>query len=186
MDNTKSPTGDFLPQVSEFTKTAHRGPVPSIRIGEVSACMVNGVFGDPLLKLQMIHQRRSLLFDLGDPGRMSARVAHQVTDVFLSHTHADHIGGFLWFLRSRIGPLPACRIYGPAGVARQIAGMVDGILWDRVEQRGPRFDVREWHGDKLRCFQVIAGEGNAYDFNSTASIESASLPVRGWRPAHWR
>lgn len=163
MDNTKSPAGDFLPQASEFTKTAHRGPVPSIRIGEVSACMVNGVFGDPLLKLQMLHQRRNLLFDLGDPGRMAARVAHQVTDVFLSHTHADHIGGFLWFLRSRIGPLPACRVYGPAGVARQIAGMVDGILWDRVEERAPRFEVREWHGDKLRCFQVIAGEGAAVE-----------------------
>jgi len=163
MPNTKSPTGGFLPQASKLTKAAHRGPVPVIRIGEVSACMVNGVFGDPLLKLQMLHQRRNLLFDLGDPGRMAAREAHQVTDVFLSHTHADHIGGFLWFLRSRIGPLPTCRFYGPAGVARQIAGMVDGILWDRVKERGPRFDIREWHGDKLRCFQVIAGEGAAVE-----------------------
>jgi len=163
LDSTKSPTGDFLPQASGLTKTAHHGPVPVIRIGEVEACMVNGVFGDPLLRLQMIHQCRSLLFDLGDPGRMAARVAHQVTDVFLSHTHADHIGGFLWFLRSRIGPLPACRIYGPAGVARQIAGMVDGILWDRVEDRAPHFEVREWHGEKLRCFQVIAGEGAAVE-----------------------
>jgi len=158
-DNTISPMVGFLERVSEFTKVAHTGPVPVVRIGDVSACMVNGVFGDPLLKLQLLHQRRNLLFDLGDPGRMTARVAHQVTDVFLSHTHADHIGGFLWFLRSRIGPLPTCRIYGPAGVALQIAGMVGGILWDRVGERAPRFEVREWHGDKLRCFQVIAGQG---------------------------
>lgn len=108
-----SPTAGFVPEAPGLGKVGHTGPVPAVRIGDVSACMVNGVFGDPLLKVQLLHQRRSLLFDLGDPGRMAARVAHQVTDIFLSHTHADHIGGFLWFLRSRIGPLDACRIYGP-------------------------------------------------------------------------
>jgi ribonuclease Z len=64
---------------------------------------------------------------------MAAAIAHQVTDVFFSHTHADHVGGFLWFLRSRIGNLPPCRCYGPPGLSHQIAGMVNGILWDRVE-----------------------------------------------------
>ena len=144
-----------------LTKKNSLGPVPVARVGAVTATLVNGVFGDPLLRLELVHRRRSLLFDLGDPGRMSARVAHQVSDVFLSHTHADHIGGFLWFLRSRIGDLPPCRCYGPPGSARQIAGMVDGILWDRVEDRGPRFEIREWHGDHLKCYRVNAGEGQA-------------------------
>lgn len=142
-----------------LTKDGSCGPVPVARVGSACATLVNGVFGDPLLRLELIHQRRSLLFDLGDPGRMSARVAHQVSDVFFSHTHADHIGGFLWFLRSRIGDLPPCRLYGPPGLARQIAGMVGGILWDRVEDRAPRFEVREWHGDRISCFRVVAGEG---------------------------
>ncbi len=135
--------------------------MPVARVGHACATLVNGVFGDPLLRLELIHQRRSLLFDLGDPGRMSARVAHQVSDVFFSHTHADHIGGFLWFLRSRIGYLPPCRLYGPPGLARQVAGMVGGILWDRIEDRAPRFEVREWRGDHIRCFRVVAGEGEA-------------------------
>jgi ribonuclease BN (tRNA processing enzyme) len=159
-----------------FSGNARGGPVPVIRMGDASACMVNGVFGDPLLQLQLLHQRRTLLFDLGDPGRISARVAHQVSDVFLSHTHADHIGGFIWFLRARVGPLPACRIFGPGGTARRIAGMVDGILWDRVEERGPSFEVREWCGDRLRCFTVVAGEGSPR--------ENAETPVEGgvvWR-----
>jgi ribonuclease Z len=132
-----------------------------VRIGQASATLVNGVCGDPLLHLKLVHRRRSLLFDLGDPGRLSARVAHQVSDVFISHTHADHIGGFLWFLRARIGDLPPCRFYGPPGLAGQVAGMVGGILWDRIEDRGPRFEVREWHGDHIRCFRVAAGEGGA-------------------------
>ncbi len=148
----------FLAQATDLTKGPRLGPVPVARIGDLSACLVNGVFGDPLLKVQLLHRGRTLLFDLGDPGRMAARVAHRVTDVFLSHAHADHIGGFLWFLRSRIGPLPACRIHGPPGTARRIAGMVEGILWDRVEDRAPRFEVREWHGDHLRIQPVVAGE----------------------------
>lgn len=144
-----------------FRKNDSCGPVPVVRIGPARATLINGVCGDPLLHLQLTHRRRSLLFDLGDPGRLSARVAHQVSDVFITHTHADHIGGFLWFLRARIGDLPPCRLYGPPGLARQIAGMVDGILWDRIEDRGPHFEVREWHNDHTRCFQVIAGEGAA-------------------------
>jgi len=92
---------------------------------------------------------------------MAARVAHRVTDVFLSHGHADHIGGFLWFLRSRIGPLPSCRIHGPPGTAWRIAGMVEGILWDRVEDRASRFEVREWHGDHTQILPVVAGEPGA-------------------------
>ena len=144
-----------------FVKRDSCGPVPVVRIGPACATLVNGVCGDPLVHLQLTHRRRSLLFDLGDPGRLSARVAHQVSDVFISHTHADHIGGFLWFLRARIGDLPPCRFYGPPGLAGQIAGMVDGILWDRIEDRGPRFEIREWHIDHIRCFRVAAGEGAA-------------------------
>ena len=157
MIDTTAPTAGFIQQAAEFTKRPGSGPVPVVRIGELSACLINGVFGDPLLKVQMLHRRRNLLFDLGDPGRMAARVAHQVTDVFLSHTHADHIGGFLWFLRSRVGNLPACRIYGPAGTAAQIAGLVAGILWDRAGDRAPKFEVCEWHSDHLQKFRVVAG-----------------------------
>ena len=142
-------------------KGSDQGPVPGVRLGSASATLVNGVFGDPLLRLELIHGRRSLLFDLGDPGRMSARAAHQVSDVFISHAHADHIGGFLWFLRCRIGDLPPCRFYGPPGLAGQISGMVSGIQWDRAEDRAPRFEIREYYGDHLRCYQVVAGEGPA-------------------------
>jgi ribonuclease Z len=144
-----------------FRKNDSCGPVPVVRIGPACATLINGVCGDPLLHLQLTHRRRGLLFDLGDPGRLSARMAHQVSDVFITHTHADHIGGFLWFLRARIGDLPPCRLYGPPGLAGQVAGMVDGILWDRIEDRGPRFEIREWHNDHIRSFRVAAGEGAA-------------------------
>ena len=176
-----APEAGFLEDFAPIAKCDSSGPVPVARIGQASACLVNGVFGDPLLKLQLLHQRRNLLFDLGDPGRMSARVAHQVSDLFLSHTHADHIGGFLWFLRSRIGELPACRVYGPPGVAGQIAGLVGGVLWDRVEERAPRFEIREWHDDHLRCYRVVAGAGDAMRLQDLPLLEGVVWQEGGFR-----
>lgn len=176
-----APEAGFVEDFAPIARRDSSGPVPVARIGQASACLVNGVFGDPLLRLQLLHQRRNLLFDLGDPGRMSARVAHQVSDLFLSHTHADHIGGFLWFLRSRIGELPACRVYGPPGVAGQIAGLVGGVLWDRVEERAPRFEIREWHDDHLRCYRVVAGEGGAVPLQDLPLLDGVVWQEAGFR-----
>jgi len=133
------------------------GPRPLVRIGDTTALLVNGVFGDPLLHLRLHNRRRSLLFDLGEGGRLPARLAHQVTDVFISHGHIDHISGFLWLLRSRIGDLPACNLFGPPGLADHIEGLISGIHWDRVGVWGPRFTVRELHGEQLRVYGLQAG-----------------------------
>ena len=127
------------------------------RVGALAVDLVNGVFGDPLLHVRMRHRGRSLLFDLGSSECLSARAAHRITDVFITHAHLDHIGGFLWLLRSRIGAFPPCRLYGPPGLSRHIAGFLDGVLWDRVAERAPRFEVAELHGDVLQCFTLIAG-----------------------------
>ncbi|MCL7941308.1 MBL fold metallo-hydrolase [Halomonas sp. ATCH28] len=134
------------------------GPRPRADLGSFTATLVNGVFGDPLLHLRLRHQSRSLLFDLGDPGRLPARLAHQVSDVFISHAHFDHIGGFLWLLRSRIGDYPPCRLYGPPGLAEHLQGLVSGILWDRVAEKAPRFEVGELHGEHLVRWRIVAGE----------------------------
>jgi ribonuclease Z len=150
----------YLPAVDKTSDAFHirsRGPRPVAEVGPVVATLVNGVLGDALLHLRMRHQKRSLLFDLGEAGRLPARIAHQVTDVFISHAHIDHIGGFLWLLRSRIAVLPTCRLFGPAGLADHIEGMVRGISWDRVGEQAPAFEIAEFHGDKLQRFIVQAG-----------------------------
>ena len=84
--------------------------------------------------------------DLGDSGRLPAKIVHQVSDVFISHAHMDHIGGFLWFLRSRLGETRTCRFYGPPGLAGHIAAFIGGIRWDRIGERGPRFEILELQG----------------------------------------
>ena len=118
--------------------------------------MPNGVFGDPLLHVRLAHQKRSLLIDCGEGQKLPARIAHQVTDVLITHAHADHVAGLLSFIRSRIGEWPACRIYGPRGIADNVAGLLAGIHWDRAGWRAPRFDVFELHGAVIRRFLVAA------------------------------
>ncbi|GGX85246.1 hypothetical protein GCM10007160_10750 [Litchfieldella qijiaojingensis] len=151
--------------------TGNGGPHPVIRLGMAIATLVNGVYGDPALHLRLRHQRRSLLFDLGDVGRLPARLAHQISDVFISHAHFDHVAGFLWLLRSRIGEFPPCRLYGPPGLAQHLAGMVRGVLWDRVGNKAPRFEVGELHGERLRRYRIAAGQANPTPLPSQPVID---------------
>ena len=133
------------------------GPRPAVKLRGMYATMINGVLGDPLLHLRLHQQQRSLLFDLGDSGRLPTRIAHQVSDVFISHAHIDHIGGFLWLLRSRVGDFPSCRLFGPPGLIGHIKGMIDGFLWDRIGDTGPRFEIAEIHGDRLLRARIQTG-----------------------------
>ncbi|MGJ0489886.1 Clp1/GlmU family protein [Methylobacter sp.] len=139
------------------------GPRPVAKLNGAFAALVNGVFDDPLLHLRLRQQQRSLLFDLGDSGRLPARIAHQVSDVFISHAHIDHIGGFLWLLRSRVGGFPACRLFGPPGLIGHIQGLINGFLWDRIGITGPRFEIAEVHGDRLLRARIQAGLQNRED-----------------------
>lgn len=148
----------FLPP-SDIAPTIEQGGGPRVigRVGSVDVALVNGVFGDPLLHLRVRHQRRSMLFDIGESGRLPARIAHQVTDVFISHAHMDHISGLQWLLRSRLGEYPCCRLYGPPGLAQHVEGFIQSFLWDRIDDRGACFEVSEWHRDHLRRFRLQAG-----------------------------
>jgi ribonuclease BN (tRNA processing enzyme) len=133
------------------------GPRPVVRMGAATAILINGIFGDPLLHLRLRHQKRSLLFDIGEAGRLPARIAHQVSDVFVSHAHFDHIAGFLWLLRSRVGVSSPCRLFGPPGLARHIQSLINGIHWDRIGEHGPRFEVNELHDEQLLSYSLRAG-----------------------------
>lgn len=172
---------DYLPPGEASPVDEGGGPRLVGRVGGVYLDLINGVFGDPLLHVRMRHQRRSLLFDLGEGRRLSARIAHQVTDVFISHAHLDHIGGFLWLLRSRIGEFPVCRLYGPAGLAKHIEGFLQGILWDRVAERGPRFEVTELHPGHLQCYGLQAGAPGRRLLEDRPTVDDVLLADTGFK-----
>ncbi|MCI0504783.1 MAG: MBL fold metallo-hydrolase [Gammaproteobacteria bacterium] len=157
------------------------GPRIVGRVGPIDIALVNGVFGDPLLHLRSRYQRRSLLFDLGQGGRLPARLAHQISDVFISHAHFDHIGGFLWLLRSRIGEFPPCRLYGPPGLTTHIAGFIQGILWDRVAEHGPLFEITEIHGQHLQRFSMQAGRKEPFPLGQTGWVNGVLLDEPGFK-----
>lgn len=169
--------GDIAP----LTGSGDRGP-PLVTDGEAArAVLVNGVFGDAMLHLRLRHEVRSLLLDLGDVSRLATRVLHQVTDVFISHAHADHIGGFMGLLRARIGQVDPCRLYGPPGLTGHIQGMVNGLLWDRIGHRAPRFLVHECHDGVLRRFSVVPGRTQPAPAADRPSPEGVLLDEPGFR-----
>lgn len=130
---------------------------PQIRRRDITAELVNGLFDDPLLLVKTNWSRRCLLFDLGKTSRLPLRHAHNVSHIFISHAHFDHIGGFMGMLRVRLGANAPCQLFGPPGLAQHIAGMLSGILWDRIGDNGPAFDVAELHGTTLHHFRLQAG-----------------------------
>jgi ribonuclease BN (tRNA processing enzyme) len=140
----------FAPQAGFLPVSSHLGPA--------WATLVGGVIGDPLLHVRFRDLKKSLLFDLGDPARLAAKVAHQVSGVFISHAHLDHIGGFIWFLRSRLGPFGPCKIFGPLGIIDRIESFLGGITWDRIEEKGPIFEVCEIEGTSLKRARLQPGK----------------------------
>lgn len=173
---------DYLPPVDVLPSAeTSNGPRLVGRVGPADVALINGVFGDPLLHVRMRQQRRSLLFDLGGGERLSVRVAHQVTDAFISHAHLDHIGGFLWLLRSRIGDFPPCRLYGPPGLANHISGFIRGALWERVAIHGPRFEVMEFNDRSLRGYRLQATRPQPELFDEKEVVDGVIRKEAGYR-----
>jgi ribonuclease BN (tRNA processing enzyme) len=169
------PPADVVPTVEESGGLRVTG-----RVGHLDLGLLNGIFGDPLLHLRIRHQGRSLLFDLGDGARLPARLAHQVSDIFISHAHMDHISGFQWLLRSRLERLPACRLYGPPGLARHIEGMINSFLWDRLGEKAPTFLVSELHGERLHRYRIVVG-GSSEPLGEAAVTDGVILEEAGFR-----
>jgi ribonuclease Z len=137
-------------ELTSHARTSMAGYKPvSSNLGPAWATLAGGPVGDPLVHVRLRNRKQSLLFDLGDAGRLAARVAHQVNHVFLSHAHIDHIGGLTWLLRSRLGPFGPCKIFGPEETITRIENFIGSITWDRIGDSGPVFDVFEIRGRTL-------------------------------------
>ncbi len=119
--------------------------------------MVGHLFEDPMFVLRLAHRQRCIFLDLGEVRQVPTKLIHQTTDILLSHAHLDHFGDFPWLLRRMSGHTQAMRIFGPPGIIRRVFHMVTAFTWDRVEDRGPRFDIHEIHSDHIKRAKVQAG-----------------------------
>jgi ribonuclease Z len=51
---------------------------------------INHPFNDPVLYVDLVLERRALLFDLSDLSWLVSRKLLRISDVFVTHRHMDH------------------------------------------------------------------------------------------------
>ncbi len=114
--------------------------------------LVNGRYGDPALFIDLLMERRALLFDLGDIAALPGRSVLRLTDVFVSHAHMDHFFGFDHLLRLLVGRGRTLRLYGPEGFIDRVAARLAGYTWNLVDSYEAElsFAVTEVAGDRAR------------------------------------
>ncbi len=95
--------------------------------------LVNDRFGDAGLYVDLVFQRRAVLFDLGDHANVSPRKLLRVNDVFVTHRHMDHFAGFDSLLRLLIGREKVLRIFGPPGMIEAVEHKLKAYTWNLVE-----------------------------------------------------
>ena len=95
--------------------------------------LVNGPFGDPALFLDVLFERRALLFDLGDLAALPPRKLLRTSHVFVSHTHMDHFVGFDRLLRTCLGRGRPLALYGPEHFIEQVEHKLAAFTWNLVE-----------------------------------------------------
>jgi ribonuclease Z len=113
------------------------------------AKLVNGVWGDPGVCIDLKYQRRAVLFDIGDVSTLPVRMLLRVTDVFVSHTHMDHFAGFDHLLRVCLGRATGVRLYGPPRFVSQVEHKLCAYTWNLVQNYETDFviEARELHPD---------------------------------------
>jgi ribonuclease Z len=103
--------------------------------------LVNGPLGDPALYVEVLFERRGLLFDLGDIQALATRRILRLSHVFVSHAHMDHFVGFDHVLRVCLGREHALHLFGPAGFVEQVGHKLAAYTWNLVESYATDFTV---------------------------------------------
>ena len=131
--------------------------------------LVNGPFGDPALFVDVLFERRALLFDLGDIAAVPPRKLLRTSHVFVSHTHMDHFVGFDRLLRICLGRERPLALYGPERFIDQVEHKLAAFTWNLVENYS--IDL------ELTAHEVTAsGALRRASFNSRGRFARRDLP----------
>ena len=124
-----------------------------------SSHLVNDVFGDPGLFVEVRWSKRALLFDLGHNDALGPTRLLRAGDIFISHTHMDHFIGFDTLLRVALGRGTTLRIYGPPGLIANVQGKLHGYTWNLVDGYPLAIMVKEFHSRSIQTSAFHAGDG---------------------------
>ncbi len=113
------------------------------------ATLINDPFGDPALFVEILWERRALLFDLGELGRFRPAKLLKVSHAFISHTHIDHFIGFDTLLRFMLNREKALKVFGPAGFLANVQSKLAGYTWNLTAEYPFSIQAVEVHPDRL-------------------------------------
>lgn len=113
--------------------------------------LINNPLGDPGLMVEILNERRFLLFDLGDLSNISSGDLLKVSYVFVSHTHIDHFIGFDRLLRVIFGREKTIHLFGPKNFISNVEGKLAGFTWNLVDRynESVTLEVTEVQSDRL-------------------------------------
>jgi len=126
-----------------------------------SSYLVNDVFGDPGVYVDVRWAKRALLFDCGQNDALGPTRLLRANDIFISHTHVDHFIGFDAVLRVALGRGKTVRLFGPPGLIDNVNGKLRGYTWNLVDGYPLILDVREFHARRIRRARFHASDGFA-------------------------
>ncbi|MGB9699946.1 MAG: ribonuclease Z [Thermodesulfobacteriota bacterium] len=112
--------------------------------------LVNPPFGDPALFVEVLWEKRALLFDLGDLSTLRPAKLLKISQVFVSHTHIDHFIGFDTLLRLLLNREKTLHIYGPPGFLSQVQGKLSGYTWNLTADYPFTIIAAEIHPGRIR------------------------------------
>jgi ribonuclease Z len=135
--------------------------------------LVNGQTGDPALFVDILREKRALLFDCGTLLNLSPSEILRITDVFVTHAHIDHFIGFDHLLRLHMGRGKRIRVYGPKGITGCVRGKLSGYTWNLVKRQRLVFEVREWDGQRLRASEFWCR--NRFRQGGTRTLEESEF-----------
>jgi ribonuclease Z len=142
-----------------------------------SSYLINDVFGDPGIYVEIRWSRRALLFDLGRNEALGPTRLLRANDIFVSHTHMDHFIGFDAVLRVALGRGKTLRLYGPSGLIDNVEGKLRGYTWNLVNGYPLVIEVQEFLAGEARKAVFHAAKGFVRSEQPTRSLTSSETGV---------
>ncbi|HXV67704.1 MAG TPA: hypothetical protein VD738_02185 [Nitrospira sp.] len=143
-----------------------------------SSYLVNDVFGDPGVYVDIRWSKRALLFDLGHNASLGPTRLLRAGEIFVSHTHMDHFIGFDAVLRVALGRGKTLRLFGPPGLIDNVQGKLRGYTWNLVDGYPLTIDVQEFEeGVSQRVvFRADSGFQPSDELSCTLARPSSDSP----------
>lgn len=116
--------------------------------------LVNGSFGDPLVYCLLHHVGRAFAFDMGASFELTNGDLQRLDTLYISHAHIDHLFGFEHLLRANVKLRRTIKIFGPAGIQKNIHGKLQGFTWNLLHGAGLEFEIHEISGKRLTRYSL--------------------------------